>query len=616
MSAAAADRKMWSERSRALTDTAMKPADGGLRVIRSEIQDSWRRCQMTGITPGTDDIPFTQDVPEASRLRRAADPILANLAGKLTDSPATILLADSAARIVDRRAGAPELRGRLDAASVAPGFMYAEEATGTNGIGTALEERRLFSVRGGEHFRESLQNLACVGKPIIHPISRNVEGILDITCAVSEANALMEPLVEAAVREIEQRLYELASQDERALLEEFLRTSRRGGSAVITLSNDLVMANPAASRLLQPADQALLWNWACLRLGTRDEFIGELQLASSREVLAKVRRLEDGRRTMGIVVEMRPKPDGKPLRRTSARARQQRKVVALAAVPPLPGRSKATRRLDGELDVAAHDPGPALITGEHGVGKRFAARRLHQRWSPEGQAGQLCEYDLAMVEATQARSLVTEIRDHLTADATVVLRHIDAVPDAAMTVLVGLIEQANESAWRLIVTGADVPQGAALRAYAHFKRRIGVSPLAQRTDEIEDLAVEILSRKAPGRSAQRLQTATLQTLMARAWPGNVRELESVIESAAARALGGDIGLQHLPPGYREVTTTKARSAMERAELDALMTALEEAGGNKSVAAQRLGIARSTLYRKAREYGIDTDRFVTPAAPAQ
>lgn len=606
------DRRLWSEHDRTLS--ARDVDEVGDADIRAEIRDSWRRCQMTGITPGTDDIPYVKDLPEDSRLRRAADPVLASLADQLADSPATILLADSAARIVDRRAGARDLRGRLDRANVAPGFAYAEEHTGTNGIGTALEERRLFAVRGGEHFRESLQNLACVGKPIVHPIGRGVEGVLDITCAVSEANALMAPLIEAAVREIEQRLYEMASHDERALLEEFLRTSRRGGSAVVTLSSDLVMANPAASRLLQPADQALLWNWACVRLGSRDEFVGEVQLASSREVLAKARRLDDGRRTMGIVLELRPKPDSQAGRRpggTSGAGRTRRGSVALSAVPPLPGRSKATWRLDAELDLAASDVGPALITGEHGVGKRFAARRLHQRWYAASEVGDLIEYDLALVEATSARALMAELRTNLLTGSTVVLRHIDALEDGAMTLLVGLIEQANEMAWRLVVTGPDVPEGSTLRAYAHFRRRIAVSPLGQRTDEIEDIASEILSRRAPGRAPQRLQTATLQSLMSRSWPGNVRELESVVESSAARALGGDIGLQHLPAGYRNARPAKLMSALERAELDTLMAVLQECGGNKSVAAQRLGVARSTLYRKVREYGIDSDRFVAP-----
>lgn len=185
-----ADRELWSARDRVLPQLVQR---GPLSPdIRSEIQDSWRRCSMTGITPSADAIPYSPDIPEDNRLRRAAGPVLDRLAQQLSASPATILLADNNARIVDRHVGMGELRSRLDAASVAPGFGYAEDCSGTNGIGTALEERRLFSVRGGEHYRESLQNLACVGKPILHPIRRSVEGILDITSSVADANAIWD----------------------------------------------------------------------------------------------------------------------------------------------------------------------------------------------------------------------------------------------------------------------------------------------------------------------------------------------------------------------------------------------------------------------------------------
>jgi transcriptional regulator of acetoin/glycerol metabolism len=604
------DRQRWSVRDRILSASGVGDLESE-KLIRAEIQDSWRRCLMSGTSRGSDEIPYSEDLPADSRLRRAADPVVASLAQQLADSPATIVLADSGARIVDRRAGVRELRERLDRASVAMGFQYSEEFTGTNGIGTALEERRLFSVKGGEHYREALQNLACVGKPIMHPISRGVEGILNITCSLSDVSALMAPLVEAAVREIEQRLYEMASHDERALLEGFLRASRRGTSAVVMLSSDLVMANPAASRLLQPEDKTFLWHWASSNLRTGDEFHGSVQLADMREVLAKVRRLEDGSRTMGIILELSPVSEHQVGRAANVDPQTARTHHRPDERPSrqIPGRSKATRRLDEELELVAQDPGATLITGEDGVGKLYAARYLHQRWSYGRDADDLTEYNLAVVDAETVPPLLSETAVRLRAGSTVVLRHLEGLSADAMMSVVGLIEQANQAAWKLIVTGPETPEGPPARAHAHFRRRIAVAPLARRVDEIEDIVAEILRLRAPDRPPQRFQPVTLQTLMARRWPGNIRELKSVVESAAARALGGDIGLQHLPAGYRNSSPGKAMSALERAELETLMTTLQECRGNKSLAAQKLGVARSTLYRKVREYGLDKDRFV-------
>ncbi|WP_106848801.1 sigma-54-dependent Fis family transcriptional regulator [Blastococcus sp. Marseille-P5729] len=595
-------RARWSARDRALDQSGVDTS-ADTAMIRTEIQESWRRCRMTGVAPGAAALPYTADLPEDSRLRRAAEPILSRLAEQLADSGATILLADSAARIVDRRVGSHRMRDRLDDANVAPGFGFAEESSGTNGIGTALEERRLFAVQGGEHYRESLQNLACVGKPIVHPVGRGVEGILDITCDLPSASPLMAPLVEAAVREIEQELYDMASNDERALLEEFLRTSRRGGSAVVTLSNDMVMTNPAAARLLQPSDQAYLWAWACERLSGSDEVMGELQLASDMTVLAKARRLADLRRTMGVVLELRVVPG----RRGNSQCSPSGHGPARAR---LAGRSRATSRLNAELDLVANQPGPTLITGEPGVGKRHAARRLHDVWaSPDSQ---LHELDLGLIEGSRARYWGFELRHHLARGATVVLHNVAGADPALMPHLMAAIDRSVEQGWRLIVTGPEIAEGLIARVQARFDRRVAISPLTLRDDEIEDLANEILAERArPGRGAQRIQPAVLQALRARSWPGNVRELRSVIESAAARALGGDIALQHLPTGYRQPPTAKVHSVLERAELDALLTVLAECRGNKALAARRLGVARSTLYRKVREFGIDTDRFISP-----
>jgi transcriptional regulator of acetoin/glycerol metabolism len=606
---AQAQRRVWKERDRLLGGD-LDAGVGGDSLIRREIQDSWRRCAMTGMTPDTDDIPYLPDLPEDSRLLRAAEPVVTRLAEQLAHSSATLLLADSTARIVDRRAGSSALLDKLDRANVAPGFAYSEESTGTNGIGTALEERKLFVVKGGEHYRESLQSLACVGTPIVHPIGRRVEGILDITCKVEDVNDMMAPLVTAAVREIEQRLFEMASRDERALLEDFLRTSRHGSSAVITLSSDLVMANPAATRLIQPSDHTLLWNWACLRLGSHEEFIGEVQLADSTEVMAKARRLDDGRRTVGIVLELRPKRGRDTTRANMVKGAVPRRPPVRADDAALSGRGHASQLLDREIDLFVAEPGPTLITGAPGVGKRYTARRLHARWS---EGGGISERDLSLLDSSEAIAMLREVAKSLQAGSTVILRSLDAVDDAIMTRIVGLIEKASEHGWHLVVTGSEEPGATAGRAYAHLRRRLNVVPLAQRIEELEDIARAILTENSAANSTTvsppRLQAATLQALSQRTWPGNVRELESVLSSAASRAIHGDIGLHHLPAGYRDSTSTRARTTLERAELDILLTVLEECQGNKSAAAGRLGVARSTLYRKVREYGIDTDRFV-------
>jgi transcriptional regulator of acetoin/glycerol metabolism len=225
---------------------------------------------------------------------RAAAPVTDRLAEQLADSPASIILADSEAQIIDRRAGARKLIQALDRAFVAPGFRYAEEFTGTNGIGSPLEDRRPFSVRGGEHFRENLLEFACIGAPVVHPISGAVEGVLDVTCRFADNNALLKPLVLAAVREIESRMHACASLRERLLLENFLRVTRKTSSAVVALNQDFIISNTAATKLLDPSDQVLLWDWTSRMLAGRGECSGEVRLAQDVVVQAKATKVGEG----------------------------------------------------------------------------------------------------------------------------------------------------------------------------------------------------------------------------------------------------------------------------------------------------------------------------------
>ncbi|MGP2442933.1 helix-turn-helix domain-containing protein, partial [Streptomyces sp. JW3] len=87
------------------------------------------------------------------------------------------------------------------------------------------------------------------------------------------------------------------------------------------------------------------------------------------------------------------------------------------------------------------------------------------------------------------------------------------------------------------------------------------------------------------------------------WPGNVRELGAVLGKAAAGRHTYRIELRDLPPALHSAAGGRSLSAWEAAERDTLVQALLAADGNKLLAAQRLGISRTTIYRKMRAYGI-------------
>ena len=99
--------------------------------------------------------------------------------------------------------------------------------------------------------------------------------------------------------------------------------------------------------------------------------------------------------------------------------------------------------------------------------------------------------------------------------------------------------------------------------------------------------------------------------MNHSWPGNVRELENALEHALVLSRGETIRSIHLPPElFREEKNRGARTAdvplHSDQEKNLLAEALLAAGWNRSKAARRLGINRSTLWRKIKEYGLEPE----------
>jgi serine phosphatase RsbU (regulator of sigma subunit)/anti-sigma regulatory factor (Ser/Thr protein kinase) len=199
--------------------------------VRGPILDSWQRCLRVGLPPNRAELPYQPELNLEDQLVRASAPVLERLQETLAGSRVSVLLADAAARILVRRAGAPGLRQHLDAVQLAPGFSYAEDVAGTNGIGTSLAEGRPFAVLSSEHFADRLQAFACAGAPVRDPLSGTILGVLDLTCWQADAHPMMAALVHSAVADIEQQLYGLYAAREKALLRAFFGSAERSHRA-------------------------------------------------------------------------------------------------------------------------------------------------------------------------------------------------------------------------------------------------------------------------------------------------------------------------------------------------------------------------------------------------
>ncbi len=121
-------------------------------------------------------------------------------------------------------------------------------------------------------------------------------------------------------------------------------------------------------------------------------------------------------------------------------------------------------------------------------------------------------------------------------------------------------------------------------------------PLRERADR-RQLIEQVHARyREPGQPA-RLPPAIIDLFDQHPWPGNLRELVSVLQVALALAANGPVGVEHLPAGFLAESKTPVPIATEETDLQSLV---EQANGNLSAVARRLGISRTTLYKRLRE----------------
>ena len=144
---------------------------------------------------------------------------------------------------------------------------------------------------------------------------------------------------------------------------------------------------------------------------------------------------------------------------------------------------------------------------------------------------------------------------------------------------------------------------------------IKMPSLRDRKEDIPALVRHFLARFGNEKSVTQISDEALGRLMSYDWPGNVRELENCIQRAVSLGSGTFIQMQDLPSAMlyhlaRKSSSRQDLGTLQALEQQAIRQALQATGGDRVRAAKLLGIGKTTIYRKLKEYGID----VTPAEP--
>jgi DNA-binding CsgD family transcriptional regulator len=292
-----------SDRLRVALDALLHDGEPGAQV-RDDIWTSWRRSANSGLSPERFTVPHTDDSENDSLLVRAARPVLDSLIDDLASANVGLVLTDRDGDILNRWVPERSLGARFDRVNLAPGFVYTEQAVGTNGIGTAIAARQPSFVRGSEHFADALTELACAAAPVVDPRTGHVLGVVDLTCSARDASDLMLPFARRAAHDIEERLLDDAAIAQRVMMRQFLRKRRGWKHPMVFVNEHIVLANTAAEGLVKPEDEPLLRHTAERIMAGAPGGVSEVVLSNGTRVTLRGEPIVDGGAAVGAVMHV------------------------------------------------------------------------------------------------------------------------------------------------------------------------------------------------------------------------------------------------------------------------------------------------------------------------
>jgi transcriptional regulator of acetoin/glycerol metabolism len=564
--------------------------------VRDTILASWRRCR--GIVAADHvEMPYVRDPDLDTPLTRSAEPVLRALCDQLSGQPISIVLTNHAGLVLRRLTPDADLERHLDVVRLAPGFSFAEQFAGTNGIGTALEGGRPTHVFGHEHYAENLEDLACVGVPIQHPVSGKTVGLLNLTCWRRDAGSLLITVATLSAGQIRQALLDDASAREVELLHEYLRTCRRSPGIVFALNDDLVMMNDIA-RTLGAADQsAVLHRGAEALAQRRTSLLTELPSGAMAQLYS--RPVGTGQPAGGVVRVRLVEAASRVVRPASTVS------AAVTALPGLVGDGALWRHACEEVE-GVHAAGEWLaVEGEPGVGKLAILRAVAQRRSPGSRFTVIDTAEASgRVWSQTTRRLLHESAGE--APGSVVIRHIDRLDRVRLRSLSSALQELRrgapgETPWVAVTHSAGSSSREFTRLLQLFPRTVEVPPLRHHVEDVAQLVPYFLSQLSDG-GRLTCSTEILQQLMRSTWPGNIEAVVAMVRGLVAHRRTGAIQPGDLPPETHAVSR-RLLSPLESMERDAIVRVLIDSAGNKAQAARSLGMSRATIYRKIHEFGI-------------
>ncbi len=626
--------------------------------IKPEVLRSWRKCIALGVDPLTPPKPiilrgseFSKLCEKNSELIEFSKPIMEMLEMSVRESGFITTLADKNGYVLEAL-GDENIIKMAKNNSYLPGCLRSSKHAGTNAISLCLEEGAPVQLNGPEHYKINHHDWTCFSAPI-RGNDGSILGAITLSGSSAESPKLALAIVCAAAEDVQGKLRErgLVEQTQRLnYLLSSIYNSVSDGILALDKQLNITHLNAAAEKLLGMDKEIAVKKRFNDLVKLDKEFLINMEQGKELESVELTFNLPKGFKLYicqidpilcnsfkflgSIVTITEPK-------KMMSIAKKIGGNYAKYEFSDLIGNNDTFRSQIEMAKIASKTNSRVLIMGESGTGKELFAQSIHcHSYRNDGPfvaiscaaiPRDLVESELFGYKGgafTGARSKGMIGKFELANGGTLFLDEINGLPLQLQSKLLRVL-QMNEIMRlgdnrnipidvRVIAASNtdlvdEVEQGN-FREDLYYRlnvMEIFVPPLRERLDDLEPLINHILTRlsKKLGVSKPSVQKEALTYLKGYDFPGNVRELENLIERALLLCKGKIIEKTHLFVRPRRTTalssTPVAHTRTVKAQYkNMIIETIKKCDGNYSKTARELCIARSTLYRKMSEFGIN------------
>ncbi|HLF86786.1 MAG TPA: sigma 54-interacting transcriptional regulator [Nitrospiria bacterium] len=307
------------------------------------------------------------------------------------------------------------------------------------------------------------------------------------------------------------------------------------------------------------------------------------------------------------------------------------------------GNSKAIREILAVLPTVANSKSTVLLEGESGTGKELIANAIHLN-SPRRDKSFVAVNCAALAEGILESELFGHVKGAFTgayydklgrfelADKGTIF--LDEIGDVSLSTQGKLLRVLQEEELervggtksiridiRVIAASnkdlLSLVKRGEFRDDLYYRIRvfpIRIPPLRERKEDVPQLVRHFISiyNKEVGKDIKTISHSAMAILLSYDYPGNVRELENIIEHASVCCHGDTIQVEHLPNdiiGNRDIVdkASKSTGSLKIMERELMLKVLDQSGWNYKEAAKILGLSRTTLWRRLKEFNIKREK---------